>query len=275
VTHEIEDACRVDGEPEGRERTQSSESLDEPIPVMLVHGAPDRERSFNATIRELTGYAVTTYDRRGYGQRAGHQPVPSGDIFEHADDLIAMLGERPSAVVGHSFGGIVAMAASIKAPDLITSLGLWEPPLVWTSWWPDNRMRDATVKLAASPDLVILGELYTRRAMGETAWHALPAAQRASFQAEGAALQADMRSILSEPFPLAAVRAPILVGCGSGSMQGYDDVARGLASFLSTELFEVAGASHLVHVTQPVAFAHFVRRAVSLGPTQLSTDRSP
>jgi pimeloyl-ACP methyl ester carboxylesterase len=65
------------------------------------------------------------------------------------------------------------------------------------------------------------------------------------------------------------------VGCGSGGGQGYDDVARALASFLSTELFEAAGAPHLVHVAQPDAFAHFVRRAVSLGATHLSTDRSP
>lgn len=264
----------MDGEQERRNRARSSEGQVASIPVVLVHGAPDRARSFNATVRELSGYAVTTYDRRGYGQHAGHQPVPSGDIFEHANDLIAVLGERPSAVVGHSFGAIVAMAASIKAPDLVTSLGLWEPPLVWTSWWPDNRMRDATVKLAASSDPLMLGELYVRRAIGEAGWRALPAAQQAGYQAEGAALQADMRSILSEPFSLASVRAPILVGCGSGSGQGYDDVARGLASFLSTELFEMVGAPHLVHVAQPDAFAHFVRRAVSLGPTHLNTDRS-
>jgi pimeloyl-ACP methyl ester carboxylesterase len=265
----------VDEHPEPREDSRSTRRADVPLQVVLVHGAPDRARSFNATVRELTGYAVTTYDRRGYGQRAGHQPLPSGDIFEHADDLIAVLGGRPGAVVGHSFGAIVAMAASIKAPHLITALGLWEPPLVWTSWWPDNRMRRATEKLVASTDLVMLGELYTRTAMGEAVWQALPSARRASYRAEGAALHADMRSILSEPYSLASLAAPILVGCGSGGNQGYDDVARRLASFLSAELFELPGAPHMVHVAQPEAFAHFVIRAAALGSPGLSTDRSP
>jgi pimeloyl-ACP methyl ester carboxylesterase len=71
------------------------------------------------------------------------------------------------------------------------------------------------------------------------------------------------------------VPPPIVVGCGSGSKDGFDDVARQLASFLSAELFEVAGAPHLVHVAQPDTFAHLVRRTVSLGSRSLNTDRSP
>jgi pimeloyl-ACP methyl ester carboxylesterase len=255
--------------------TSFSVDPDQPPSIVLVHGAPDRARSFTAVVRELGGHGVTTYDRRGYGERAGHQPRPSGDIFEHADDLIAMLGERPTAVVGHSFGAIVAMAASLKAPHLVTALGLWEPPLVWTSWWPDNRMREATEELVASTDFFMLGELYTRTAMGEAAWQALPSARRASYRAEGAALHADMRSILSEPYSLASVTAPILVGCGSGENRGYDLVARRLASFLSAELFEVPGAPHMAHRAQPEAFARFVACAAALGSPRLSTDRSP
>jgi pimeloyl-ACP methyl ester carboxylesterase len=266
LTREIEGAAVVDEKPGAQGA---------PLGVVLVHGAPDRARSFNATVRELTGYTVTTYDRRGYGQRAGHPPKPTGDIFEHADDLIAMLDGTPTPVVGHSFGGIVAMAASVKAPELIPALGLWEPPLVWTSWWPDSRMQEATARMAESRDVFKLGELYTRAAMGEAAWQALPAAQRSGYRAEGASLHADMRSILREPFALSSVPSPIVVGCGSGGKDGYDDVARELASFLSAELFEVAGAPHLVHVAQPHTFAHLVRRTVSLGSHSLNTDRSP
>jgi pimeloyl-ACP methyl ester carboxylesterase len=256
----------IDEEPATPKGTHRSPSGDAPLHVVLVHGAPDRARSFNATVRAMPGYTVTTYDRRGYGQRAGHPPPPTGDIFEHAEDLIGLLADqRPAVVVGHSFGGIVAMAASIKAPELICALGVWEPPLVWTSWWPDNHMQEATASLAASRDVFKLGELYTRAAMGEAAWQALPPVQRSSYRAEGASLQADMRSILREPFALDSVQAPVLVGYGSGDRGGYDHVARHLASFLSAEVFDVPGAPHLVHRAQPETFAHFVRRTVRLG----------
>jgi pimeloyl-ACP methyl ester carboxylesterase len=244
-------------------------------PIVLVHGAPDRARSFTAVVNELGGHAVTTYDRRGYGERAGSLPRPSEDIFEQADDLIAVIGERPTAVVGHSFGAIVAMAAAIKEPHLITALGLWEPPLVWTSWWPDERMRVNTEKLVASTDHSLLGELYTRTAMGEAAWQALPSARRAGYRAEGAALHADMCSILGEPYSLASLKAPILVGCGSGENRGYDHVARRLASYLSAELFEVPGAPHMVHRAQPATFARFATRAAALGRPGLNTVGSP
>jgi pimeloyl-ACP methyl ester carboxylesterase len=249
-----------DEKPVTPERT----STDPPQRVVLVHGAPDRARSFNAAVRALPDYAVTTYDRRGYGQRAGHPPPPTGDIFEHAEDLIALLDHTPTAVVGHSFGGIVAMAASIKAPELISALGLWEPPLIWTFWWPDDHMQRAAATLAAARDVFTIGELYTRAGMGEASWQALPPAQRSGYRAEGASLQADMRSILREPFALDAVPAPILVGCGSGDRGGYDHVARQLALYLSVDLFEVPGAPHLVHRAQPETFAHFVRRTVAL-----------
>jgi pimeloyl-ACP methyl ester carboxylesterase len=272
LKREIEGAAMVDENPGRREDSSSTRGRDAPLRVVLVHGAPDRSRSFTATVRELTGYAVSTYDRRGYGQRAGHPPEPTGDIFEHAEDLITMLDGTPTPVVGHSFGGIVAMAASVKAPELISALGLWEPPLVWTSWWPDTRMQEATAVLAESRDVFKLGELYTRAAMGEAAWQALPAAQRSGYRAEGAALLADMRSILREPFALSSVTAPVVVGCGSGGKDGYDAVARQLASYLSAQLFDVAGAPHLVHVSQPKTFAHLVRRTVSL--SSLNTDRS-
>lgn len=275
MSREIEGTAMVDVKPGPREEPHSTLRPDAPAPVVLVHGAPDRARSFNATVRELTGYTVTTYDRRGYGERAGHPPDPTGDILEQAEDLIAMLGGTPTPVVGHSFGGIVAMAASVMAPGLIPALGLWEPPLVWTSWWPDTHMQEETARLAGSRDVCQLGELYTRAAMGEAAWRALPDAQRSAYRAEGLALRADMRAILREPFALSAVPAPVVVGCGSGGQDGFDGVARRLASFLSAELFEVPGAPHLVHVAQPENFAHLVRRTVSLVSRPLSTDRSP
>jgi pimeloyl-ACP methyl ester carboxylesterase len=269
---EIEEAAMFDGKPDAGGGPPSPPSEGPPQRVVLVHGAPDRARSFNATVRLLTEYAVTTYDRRGYGQRAGHEPKPSGDIFEQAEDLIGVLDGTPAAVVGHSFGAIVAMAASIKAPELISALGLWEPPLVWTSWWPDTSMWDATARLVESRDVDELGERTMRTAIGEKAWQALPAAQRASYRAEGAALHADMRSILREPFAVSSVAAPVVVGYGGGGKFGFDEVARGLASCLSAEVCEMPDVSHLVHVARPERFAHFVRRTVALGSSPLNTD---
>ena len=48
-----------------------------------------------------------------------------------------MIGERRVTVVAHSFGGAVALLATARRPDLVASLGLFEPTVMWAEWWPD------------------------------------------------------------------------------------------------------------------------------------------
>jgi pimeloyl-ACP methyl ester carboxylesterase len=54
-------------------------------------------------------------------------------MLAHVDDLIAFalaIGARPAHLVGHSWGGFIALLAAIKAPDAVRSLVLMEPPVV-------------------------------------------------------------------------------------------------------------------------------------------------
>ena len=185
-----------------------------PAQVVLVHGAPDRARSFNAAVRALPEYLVTTYDRRGYGQRAGHPPPPTGDIFEHAEDLIGLLEETPAVVVGHSFGGIVAMAASIKAPELIPAVGVWEPPLIWTPWWPDDHMQEATAWLAASRDVFRLGEL--SRASGNGRTSVASVISRAAIELQ---IRRTFPAARHAVDPAPAVRARLRAGTDAGGVR--------------------------------------------------------
>src|SRR5215216_1802867 len=77
--------------------------------VVLVHGAPDRSKSFAHVVHRLPDLAVTVYDRRGYGKSLdaawNADRLFSGGFAVHADDLIDMLDGRPSVVVGQSAGG--------------------------------------------------------------------------------------------------------------------------------------------------------------------------
>ena len=107
-------------------------------PVVLVHGAPDRSKSFTRLVDHLD-LPVTVYDRRGYGESlaAGAEGV---GVDVHAADLIAVLDHTPSVVVGHSAGSAVAMLAATRAPELFLALGVWEPPMTAWEWWPpENR----------------------------------------------------------------------------------------------------------------------------------------
>ena len=89
--------------------------------VVLVHGSLDRASSFSRVVRRLSDLHVVTYDRRGYhhsrtggASQGGPDPVsgPGADgAFDgHVADLLEVIGERRAVVVGHSFGGDVALA---------------------------------------------------------------------------------------------------------------------------------------------------------------------
>lgn len=228
---------------------------DAPI-VVLVHGAMDRSASFGRVVRQLADLHVIRFDRRGYGRSAGLAPAPVG---QHVDDLLAVLGERPATVFGHSVGGVVALAAAERRPDLVRSVLAYEAPLSWASWWPAART-------PPPDDPADEAEAFMRRAIGDHFWGRLPARTRADRRAEGGALRADISSVAVAPFDPAEVRVPVLVAAGADTTWWHTRAAQELAAALpSGELSVVAGAEHGVHLTHPTATAHLVRRAVERG----------
>ena len=73
-------------------------------------------------------YRVTAYDLRGHGLSAA---TPTGyTSAEMAEDLRGLhdvLGLGPAYLVGHSFGGVVAMHAAATYPDRVSGMILSDP----------------------------------------------------------------------------------------------------------------------------------------------------
>jgi pimeloyl-ACP methyl ester carboxylesterase len=233
--------------------------------IVLVHGAPDRAASFGDVVELLDDLPVVAYDRLGYGDRPLSDKAPDPDLGDHADDLLAVIGSGPAVVVGHSFGGLVAMVAATRPEAPITALGLWEPPMTWDDWWPDPAMGPAIEAVAEAADVDELGERNMRRVLGEEAWAALSPTEQARYRAEGRGLRADMRAVGHTPFEVSEVRGPSTVGLGQRPGP-YPDVARRLAAELGADLVEVPGTAHLVHLTHPPLFARFIRNVAAGAP---------
>src|ERR1700682_246903 len=112
------------------------------MPVVLVHGSPDRSKNFQAVLRLLTDLPVIVYDRRGYGRSPDAHP-PARSFADHAEDLIAVLDGRRATLVAQSVGCNVALTAAARFPALVASMGLWEPPIAWAEWWPVPELRES------------------------------------------------------------------------------------------------------------------------------------
>ena len=100
-------------------------------PVLLIHGT-GVAATFYHTMRqnELNDYKLIRYHRRGF---AGSDRAPEGyTIFDDAADAIALLNalEIDNAhIVGHSYGGAVALQMAIDAPELVHDLAVMEAPI--------------------------------------------------------------------------------------------------------------------------------------------------
>ncbi|MGR3795054.1 alpha/beta fold hydrolase [Vannielia sp. SX4] len=107
--------------------------------VFLIHGAGGNLRDFTfRMVDELKGrYRVIAVDRPGLGHSeaiaGGGTPQQQAAIL---DALAAKLGVRRAVVVGHSYGGAVAMAWAVEHPERVAAVVSlagatmpWEGPL--------------------------------------------------------------------------------------------------------------------------------------------------
>jgi pimeloyl-ACP methyl ester carboxylesterase len=96
--------------------------VDAPL-VVLIHGSMDRSTGMLRLSRKLDAEArVLRYDRRGYGRSAPHDgPF---DMGEQVADLVELLGGRRAVLVGHSYGGNVALATAARHPQLVSAVAI-------------------------------------------------------------------------------------------------------------------------------------------------------
>ena len=99
--------------------------------VVLIHGLTgDLSIWFlcRAFTELATTYRVTVYDLRGHG----YSDAPPADYTsaDHARDILGImdvLGIDQARLVGHSFGGVIAMHAAVMAPGRVEALVLSDP----------------------------------------------------------------------------------------------------------------------------------------------------
>ena len=98
--------------------------------VVLVHSSVSGARQWRRLIDELKPrFHVRAVNLYGYGA----SPTWSADRLQSLDDQAALVAtclpadDRPIAVVGHSFGGSVAMQLAMRLPQRIQRLVLLEP----------------------------------------------------------------------------------------------------------------------------------------------------
>ena len=173
--------------------------------------------------------------------------------------MVAVEARRgPVIAFGHSFGGLVALAAAISEPTLLDLVVVYETPLPWVV------ARDGA-HASLSDDYEGEAERFFRRMVSSNAWDRLSAKEQASRRADGFALVDDLRLVRggARPFDVEDVKVPVLYAYGDGPRRDY--YAR-----LSAALHErnalidtacIGHAGHGAHLSAPDHLAGLVAAA--------------
>jgi pimeloyl-ACP methyl ester carboxylesterase len=222
--------------------------------VVLVHGVLDRGRSFSRVGRELQPDCRTVwYDRRGYGAT----PAPGGPvgIDVHIEDLLGVIDGRRVVLAGHSFGGVIAAGAAVRAPESVVALVMYETALAWVPGWDDTIMQQ--VLWGDDPEDAGLRLMFRER------YHEMSEADLARWRDQATVFVTEERSARTgrSPYDLGSLAMPVVYGYGE--QFPADAVLGHLREVVPcVELVPVPGADHNAHRSDPAAFAGLVRRAL-------------
>lgn len=247
-------------------------------PLVLVHGSAVDGSTWDAVVPHLAKHhRVITYDRRGYGL-SSHSPVRDHRL--HAEDLVAVLelvAVDPAVVVGWSSGGNVALAVTMRRPDLVRSLVVVEAPFHGQRYMDRSVLRTLlrlkTKQLRGRPvealeEFLRFGSAYRT---GGNAYDALDPHQRESLRAYPGPVLAEWDphpfGVMHEHVPTRAVvnsMVPLtwmLGGEGSPWIAGLHDRLVRRRPDITTVV--VPGASHLLHLEKPDEFVATVLTAAT------------
>lgn len=132
-----------------------------PARVLAIHGLTGHgERWQSLATRHLPEVAVIAPDLLGHGRSSWAAPwtidanaAALADLLDPAD---------PVVVVGHSFGGAVALNLAALRPDLVSALVLLDPAVGLDGAW----MRDIADDMFASPDYTDRAEARSEKSNG-------------------------------------------------------------------------------------------------------------
>ena len=161
-------------------------------PVVLIHSSVSANRQWRALTEALKDrYRVLAINLFGYGETTPWPGSSSQSLYAQARLVLAVCEELGSPVhlVGHSFGGSVALKAARLLGPRVGSLILLEPNPFYllkqngrTEAFLESRsLRDHVKCFGSLGDWPRVAERFADYWLGEGSWSAMPEKRRASF----------------------------------------------------------------------------------------------
>jgi pimeloyl-ACP methyl ester carboxylesterase len=244
-------------------------------PILMLHCSSGSSGAW-APIMNCLGpdYRVLAPDLLGYGRTAPwprHALLGPDAELGIVETLLDIAG-RPAHLVGHSYGGTVALRAARSFPRQVASLTLIEPVAFHlmrradepNGWREIAALAERHLALVSEGKDAAAAEAFVTYWTGPKAWQELPDAARDNAVRTAAKVAAEWRLMFAaedDSDAIARIAAPTLLICGGRTRTPARRLVEALRRALPHALcHEIADASHMSPLTHPADIAEAIRR---------------
>jgi len=234
--------------------------------IVLLHSSMASKSQWRSLMERMRGsHRLIAIDLHGYGDSA----MPTcGERFSLLDEvrlvqskLAQLLEPRESFhLVGHSFGGGVALRLAHADPERVRSLSLYEPTAFHLLDRGDAALReieavaDATQAAMRNGRVADATELFIDYWSGKSAYAALPASRQALLASLLPKVPLDFQALLNDPLRPSDYRHIAVPACliaGRHSPDCAHAIVSVLAAVLADRETHEVDAGHMAPLTHP------------------------
>lgn len=227
--------------------------------VVIVHGllgsitswyfavAPVLAAENRVLMYDLRGHGLSEFSKSGYGMRS-----MAGDLAAVVD---SHTDGTPLALVGHSYGAVIALRYALDHPDRVRRLVMVEPPLpvISATWIEGFRNRSSEGVMSSLPLLV-------QAALKARVKRPLKVGAKMVRLSTQSTIQDDM---LAEPdiadAELATLQCPVLLCCGTRSNDVFRETSARLLQVIPNVRLQMIEGDHYLPEDSPRPLAQAIR----------------
>jgi len=233
--------------------------------VVLIHSSVSGNRQWKRLIDELKGaWRVLAPNLFGYG-RTPPWPEGRGQTLDDQAGLVERVlpAEGEVRIVGHSFGGAVAMKLAARLGPRAARLVLLEPNPFYLlrehgraeAFAEIKAVRDHVKKHGAAGEWLAVAERFADYWNGPGSWAQMPEDRRGAFARALMPNYHEWDAVMQEPTPLsdwAAIRAPTLLVHGRATNRPIVEIAELLEqAFPRWRRTRIEEGGHMAPLTRP------------------------